>query len=67
MIKSQVVSDSERGFTSASGFYSGGYNSNSGFAANQYGSIKNSRVGDPMKDSTMSYVRAVYKMTPNIT
>lgn len=49
MIRSQVIPDNERGYTSASGFYSGGYNSNSGFAANQYGGIQGSRVTDPMK------------------
>ena len=68
MIKSQVIPESDRSYNlSQSGFYSGGYNSNSGFANNQYSTVRSSKVVDPMKESTMSYARAVYKITPNLS
>lgn len=65
MIQSQVVNNSGNAFYP--NLKSSGINSNGLLSDRFNNTISNSRVSDPMKESTVSYMRSIYRGIPNLS
>ena len=70
MIQSQVVPGfSSSGYSQTKSGFGPSFSNVNGSVGGRFGSteLARSKVNDPMKESTMSYMRSIYRGTPNIS